>query len=146
MPDPSREMVVVEAPWCHNCRAMAPLLAEVASAHPQVALVRVDAAGEPHRVDELGVRGTPTLIGRRFGEERFRATGVRTRVELEELFASLSADGGHPQRRLGRSDAALRAGAGVVLTAAGAAIGAWPLIGVGLGLVGWGAATIMATR
>lgn len=137
-------MVLVEAPWCHNCRALAPLLAEVAAAHPEVALVRVDASRDPFAAEALGVRGTPTLIGRVSGEERFRTSGVRTRAELDAMFAALTSGTAAP--RAPRSDAVLRIGAGSVLAAAGALAGAVPLLGVGLTLVGWGAATIMSRR
>jgi len=57
-------LVEVWAPWCSACKAMEDDLLAVADRFDgSVKLERVNAADQPDVVDQLGVMGTPTLIG-----------------------------------------------------------------------------------
>jgi hypothetical protein len=121
---------------------MQPDLDEVAGRFAdRVDLEMINAAGAIDSVRALGVKGTPTLIGVRGGEEVFRFTGRRSLSELEELFTAVSTGG--DTRRVGRQDRLLRVAAGAVLVGAGLVAGpAWPLVGIGgtvlvIGLVPW---------
>jgi thioredoxin-like negative regulator of GroEL len=67
--DPVRDLVVT-APWCHHCKAMQPDLDRLIAIHsPAVKIEEIDASLDPQRVEELGVRGTPTIILRKDGVE-----------------------------------------------------------------------------
>lgn len=123
-------LVEVWAPWCADCRAMRPSLDLVAARHPDVELVRVDVSQEADRIRDLGVRGTPTLIGYYGGREAFRHTGRLGPNELADLFSSLAAgDAVAPTRRV---ETAIRLGTGLTLMAVGAASGpSGPLIVIG---------------
>ncbi len=132
-------IVEVVTPTCAACRAMAPDLEAVAAEFDgRVDLAVVDAAAHPEVAAELGVRGTPTLIGVRDGAERFRTVGRRTRRELRELFVALAAD--ERPGRVGHLDLLLlRVGAGASLVVMGIVLGAVPVAVVGVAAVVVGA-------
>ncbi|HHC07147.1 MAG TPA: thioredoxin [Actinobacteria bacterium] len=131
-------IVEVVTPTCGACRAMASDLEAVAAEFDgRVDLAVVDAAAHPEVAAELGVRGTPTLIGVRDGAERFRTVGRRTRRELRELFVALAAD--ERPGRVGHLDLLLRVGAGASLVVMGIVLGAVPVAVVGVAAVVVGA-------
>lgn len=135
-------LIEVTASWCHVCRAMQPDLERVAAEYQgRVSRQVVDASIDGERVASLGVRGTPTFIGVRQGEEVFRHTGRIGPAELDRLFADLAA--GHPATVGKGSDTATRLGAGGALIVLGLIASAWIPLGLGVatlawGLVGWG--------
>ena len=137
-------MVEVWAPGCSACKAMEPDIRSVSEAHSdQVDLVTVNAVEHRDTARDLGVRGTPTLIGLRNGEEMFRLTGRRSRVELEKLFESLATGDKIQAGSIGFGDLIIRGTAGLALVGVGLVAGpAWPLVAVGVlialyGLFGW---------
>jgi thioredoxin 2 len=76
------------ADWCGPCKIMAPLLDEFASDHVGEALVaKLDTDAHPGVSARLGIRGIPTLIVFRGGEEVARQTGAVPRDRLETLLA-----------------------------------------------------------
>jgi thioredoxin 1 len=130
-------LIEVTAAWCHVCRAMKPDLDRVASAYQgRVERQVVDAGIEVERVASLGVRGTPTLIGLRRGEEVFRHTGRIGPAELDRLMADLVTDRPVTVRR--DSDTTTRLVAGAVLLAVGIVASTPILLGVGVATVAWG--------
>ncbi len=97
----------------------------------------VNAFDELETVRRLGVRGTPTLIGVRAGEELFRVVGRRTRPELEELFEAVAT--GEKAPASGGVDVLLRLGSGIVLAGMGLISGpTWPLIVIGFTILTFG--------
>ena len=130
-------LIEVTAPWCHVCRAMQPDLDRVAAAYQgKVSRQVVDASIDGERVASLGVRGTPTLIGLRQGEEVFRHTGRIGPAELDRLVADLAT--GRPTTADKSSDTFVRLGAGAALIALGLIASAWIPLGLGMAVVGWG--------
>ncbi|MBT8166578.1 MAG: thioredoxin family protein [Acidimicrobiia bacterium] len=131
-------IVEVWAPHCAECNAMQPHLdAEAAEFSGTVDLVKVNAVSDPARARQLGVLGTPTLIGFRDGAEVFRFTGRRSRGELRELFAAVS--DGNRLTGVGTQDLVLRAGAGVVMIGVGLLLGpAWPILAIGAAATAFG--------
>jgi thioredoxin 2 len=82
--------VVVDfhADWCGPCKIMAPILDEFAHAHRgEVLVVKLDTDRSPKTAEQFGIRGIPTLIVFRGGQEAARRTGVVSREELEDLLA-----------------------------------------------------------
>lgn len=107
--------------------------------------VTVNAAEEIETMRELGVMGTPTLIGFREGGEVFRFTGRRSRSELQELFAAVST-GANPSE-MGHRDLVFRLGVGSTLTGLGLLSGpAWPLVIIGGAVVALGALSWLGQR
>ncbi len=65
------------ADWCAPCKMVAPLLDEIAGEHAGEMLVaKVDSDRAPELVQRLGIRGVPTLILFKGGEERARSVGI----------------------------------------------------------------------
>ena len=71
------------ADWCAPCRMMAPMLDEVAherSGH--VLVLKLDTDANPTISQRFGIRGIPTLIAFRGGQESRREVGV---VDMERI-------------------------------------------------------------
>lgn len=74
------------ADWCGPCKAMAPLLDDLAATRAGTLLVgKVDTDREPALSGRFGIRGIPTLILFRGGREAARSTGAIGAQELKEL-------------------------------------------------------------
>lgn len=144
---PGRPTVtMVTAPWCRVCTAIRPIVSEVVESHPGVDLRIVDATVDPAGVAARGVRGTPTLIGERDGEERFRVVGARSRADLDRLVTGLIEGAGPAATGPTSTDTVVRLLAGAGVVAVGAAASAWPLLVAGAGLILWAAVGWMRTR
>jgi thioredoxin-like negative regulator of GroEL len=122
------EVLVVTAPGCPNCRAMAPLVESATRTHDGVvAVVPVDASGDPERARQLGVRGVPTYIARHDGVEVARTTGRMSGRELDTLFAAAASGAGGASRTT-RADRALRLAAAAAFAAVGVVASSVPLL------------------
>lgn len=74
------------ADWCGPCKVMAPVLDDFAHAHlGEVLVAKLDTDLNPSVTDRYGIRGIPTLIVFKDGEEIARRTGAIPRDELEGL-------------------------------------------------------------
>lgn len=77
------------APWCGPCRALAPVLEDVAEdLGDELRVAKVDIEAEPDLADRLGVQGIPLLVLYRDGKEVARATGTQSRARLTEWIES----------------------------------------------------------
>jgi thioredoxin 2 len=82
--------VVVDfyADWCGPCKMMAPTLDDFARRRAGEALVlKLDTEAEPALAQRFGIRGIPTLIAFRNGQEVRRHVGVADARTLEALTA-----------------------------------------------------------
>ena len=84
-----RVLVKFEADWCSPCKAMSPVVEEVAKLHPEVKVLAVDIEGDG--IDEAlttyGVRSVPTFIHLRSGSKVKSASGTVSKAELASLLA-----------------------------------------------------------
>lgn len=137
----SAEVTYLWAPWCTECKAMAPHVDAVAADYVDaVRLEKIDLSASPEIAARLNVMATPTIIGRHGHTELFRISGRRTPTELRELFAATAAGSGDVV--VGRTDRLLRIGAGVALAMVGLSLGpVWPLVAAGACVAAWGLAT-----
>lgn len=81
----SDKPVVVDfwAEWCGPCKALAPVLDEIATevgANAKVVKVNVDEAGE--LAQQYGIRGIPTLIFFKGGEVKSTLVGNQPKAEI----------------------------------------------------------------
>jgi len=73
----------VWAPWCMPCRAMGPILEDVAATLTgQARVVKLNSDQNPATAARLRIQGIPTLIVFKGGREVARMIGVRDRDEL----------------------------------------------------------------
>ncbi len=71
------------APWCGPCRAVAPVLEQLASElRGAVGFAKVNVDEEPGLADRLGVHGIPTLVLFADGREIGRSVGALPKAEL----------------------------------------------------------------
>jgi thioredoxin 1 len=73
------------APWCGPCKALAPVLDDLAAqygARMSVGKVNVDEA--PELAAQFGVRGIPTLVLFKNGQAVSQQVGVQSREKLRE--------------------------------------------------------------
>jgi thioredoxin len=76
--------VVVDfwAEWCGPCKMMAPGFADAARARPEVQFVKVDTEDAPNATAQYGIRGIPTMILFRNGNEKARVSGAMPPSQL----------------------------------------------------------------
>lgn len=74
------------ADWCGPCKMMAPLLDDLARARVgEILVVKLDTDANPAVSQRFNIRGIPTLVLFRGGEEANRAVGAITEHELAAL-------------------------------------------------------------
>ena len=73
------------ANWCGPCRMLAPVLEEVAQAHPDVPVVKVDVDENMALAAAFGIESIPTLLVFRDGQVADKSVGFMSRAELEQL-------------------------------------------------------------
>lgn len=74
------------ATWCTPCKALEPLVEELAREHRgQLRVGKLDIDSSPVVAAKLGVRGAPTLVLFRSGKEAGRKLGLTNRRGLLEL-------------------------------------------------------------
>ncbi|HKC39363.1 MAG TPA: thioredoxin TrxC [Gemmatimonadales bacterium] len=84
--------VVVDfyADWCGPCKIMAPLLDDVAHRRAgELLVVKLDTDRNPLTGQRFGIRGIPTLIAFRNGQEVGRRVGAVPPSELEAFLKSI---------------------------------------------------------
>jgi len=80
------------APWCGPCRMIAPVLEELAGDYAGRAVIaKVNTDENPRYATQLGIRGIPTMIVFKDGQEVDRIVGLVPKRELvEKLDAALT--------------------------------------------------------
>ncbi|MBI5844176.1 MAG: thioredoxin [Deltaproteobacteria bacterium] len=72
------------APWCGPCRAIAPVVEELAAAMgDKVVFAKVNVDDNPMSPSKYGVRAIPTLIVFKDGQVVDQITGMAPRAKLE---------------------------------------------------------------
>ena len=72
------------APWCAPCRAIAPLLEEIAADREDVRIVKLNVDDNLETAATYGILAIPTLILFNNGAEAKRLRPTRSRSQLEE--------------------------------------------------------------
>jgi thioredoxin 1 len=78
-------LVDVTAEWCPPCKAMEPVLADLALERTgHLVVASIDADDHPEVSRRLGVLGLPTMVLFVDGVEQLRLVGARGRAHLDE--------------------------------------------------------------
>ncbi|MEX1003220.1 MAG: thioredoxin [Crocinitomicaceae bacterium] len=84
----SKSLVLVDfhATWCGPCKMLAPILKQVkANLKDKVKIVKIDIDKHQNLAGQLNVRGVPTMILYKNGEQVWRQSGVVQSQEIERI-------------------------------------------------------------
>ena len=84
-------MVDFWAEWCGPCKALAPIVDEVANEVKNVKVVKVNIDENPQAPTKYGVRSIPTLMIFENGEVKDTKVGGMSKSQLNEWMASAAA-------------------------------------------------------
>ena len=90
----SKQVVIIDfwAEWCAPCRALAPILDDLAKKYQgKVTVGKVNVDQDAELAAQFGVLNIPTLVFFKAGEEVDRSVGVRPKTELESKIQKLTA-------------------------------------------------------
>lgn len=77
------------APWCGPCRAVGPVVDELATEYAgKVRVVKLNVDENPATPTKFGIRAIPTLMIFKKGETVEQVTGAVTKVALKDLLDS----------------------------------------------------------
>ena len=76
-------LIDFHATWCGPCKSLAPILKDVASEiKDKVRVIKIDIDKNQSLATKLQVRGVPTLILYKAGEQLWRQSGVMSKHQL----------------------------------------------------------------
>jgi thioredoxin 1 len=81
---PGLTMVDIWAPWCGPCRTLTPIIEKV-SEEKNVKLLKINADESGDLATSLGVRGIPTVIFFKDGQEMDRVVGLKQATAYNEI-------------------------------------------------------------
>jgi thioredoxin 1 len=84
--------VVVDfwAEWCAPCRAIAPIIKELAGEYgDKVKIVKMNIDESPQTPGKYGIRAIPTVLAFRGGEVAEQLQGARPKAAFEEMIQKL---------------------------------------------------------
>jgi len=77
------------APWCGPCRAMGPIVDELAQEYAgQVKIAKMNVDENPTSPSKYGIRAIPTLILFKGGEVMEQITGAVSKSSIKELIST----------------------------------------------------------
>ena len=73
------------ASWCGPCRMVLPLVEEIARERPDIKVCKVNVDRQPELAAQFDVMTIPTLVVLQKGKELTRASGARSKEDIEAL-------------------------------------------------------------
>lgn len=74
------------AEWCAPCRAIAPIVKEIANEYgDKIKVVKINIDDSPQTPGSYGIRSIPTILAFKDGQVVSQLTGARPKGDFEEL-------------------------------------------------------------
>lgn len=73
------------APWCGPCRMLSPLIDEVATAHSEVKVGKINVDEQQELAAQFGVMSIPTLVVFKDGQKVNESVGLIPKENIETL-------------------------------------------------------------
>lgn len=73
------------APWCMPCKMLSPVVDQIAAAHPEIEVRKVNVDEAPALAQKYQIMGIPALLLFQSGEPVARKVGVQPRDSIEAM-------------------------------------------------------------
>lgn len=85
-----KDLVLIDffAEWCGPCKMLSPILKEVKEKVPDVSIIKIDVDKNQQLASKYQVRGVPTMILFKKGQQVWRQSGVLQANQIAELIQS----------------------------------------------------------
>lgn len=86
-------LVDIWAPWCKPCTQISPIIDQLSIDFVgKISVGKLNADNCPNIINELGIRGIPTILIYKNGEIVDRITGMTTKSKLSEMISKFVAE------------------------------------------------------
>ncbi len=75
------------ASWCGPCRMLSPIVDEVAAAHPEVKVGKINVDEQQELARQYGIMSIPTLIVFKNGQKANESVGLIPKEKVEAMIA-----------------------------------------------------------